>query len=149
MIVLAVYTVELKVERGYNGQLKIRRSVFLCSVWKTQNRCLTCPVVIYDDMLSLQVMTTVFAGSEIVSFFGFISYSSATAKNNHGREQIRAVVIFIKSFLLTYAAPKGKGITAVHAPSSRDSQVDFVQSTCPFQVYQDHSLTTRYPIFCP
>ena len=81
--------------------------------------------------------------------FGFISYNSATEKNNHGREQTRAVVIFIKSILLTYAVPKGKGITVVHAPSSGHTQVDFVQSTCPFQVYQDHSLTTRYPIFCP
>ena len=79
-VVLAVYTVELKVEGGYNWQFKIRRNVFLTSVWKTQNRRLACRVVIYDDMLSLQVMTTVFGGSEIVSFFGFISYSSATAK---------------------------------------------------------------------
>ena len=59
---------------------------------------MTCRVVIYDDMLSLQVMTTVFGESETVSFFGIISYSSATTKNNHGREQIRAVVIIIRSF---------------------------------------------------
>lgn len=43
-------------------------------------------------------MTTVFGESEAVSFFGIISYSSATTKNNHGREQIRAVVIIIRSF---------------------------------------------------
>ncbi len=43
-------------------------------------------------------MTTDFGGLKTVSFFGFISYSSATAKNNHGREQTRAVVIFIISF---------------------------------------------------
>ena len=69
-----------KLKGGYNEQLKIRRNVFLCSVWKTQNRRLACRVVIYDDMLSLQVMTTDFGGLKTVSFFGFISYSSATAK---------------------------------------------------------------------
>ena len=60
---------------------------------------MTCPVVIYDDMLLLQVMTTDFGGLKNVSFFGFISYSSATEKNNHGREQTRAVVIIIRSII--------------------------------------------------
>lgn len=44
-------------------------------------------------------MTTDFGGLKNVSFFGFISYSSATEKNNHGREQTRAVVIIIRSII--------------------------------------------------
>ena len=60
---------------------------------------MTCRVVIYDDMLSLQVMTTDFGGLKTVSFFGFISYSSATEKNNHGRGQTRAVVIIIRNII--------------------------------------------------
>ena len=80
MIVLAVYTVEIKVEWRLQWAIENPPKCLLDSVWKTQNRCLTCRVVIYDDMLSLQVMTTAFGGLKTVSFFGFISYSSATAK---------------------------------------------------------------------
>ena len=71
----------IKVEGRLQWAIENPPKCFLSSVWKTQNRLLTCRVVIYYDMLSLQVMTSVFGGLKTVSFFGFISYSNSGIYN--------------------------------------------------------------------
>lgn len=65
------------------GKRRIAFSLSSCHIWRH--------VVItgYDDHFLM-------LGNRLI--FGFISYSSATEKNNHGREQTRAVVIIIRSF---------------------------------------------------